>query len=214
LPGPQRRRRRRRGALPVRDEARRLTEPSLRVSADASGSPPTPGAARASRADGSLRSRPRRRTGCALMARCARGLAGGPAAASPRSPRAPTHLQAAADPPAPTTEALSHRVAKWPLSHQTRYSGGMAAAFRTAAFLVAAGSFLAAPSLRAQGIASNADEPREGEEVKGSSHVAEINEIERGFYLSVDYGPNYFIPLKGTGFVALNTDGKAPGTRM
>src|SRR5690242_1621762 len=72
---------------------------------------------------------------------------------------------------------------------------------------------VAAPA-RAQGIASNADEPQAGEEVKGNSHVVDINEVERGFFLSVDYGPNYFLPLRTPGFVVLNADGASPGTRM
>jgi hypothetical protein len=66
----------------------------------------------------------------------------------------------------------------------------------------------------AQGIASNADEARAGEEIKGDTRVAEIDEIERGFFLSVDYGPNYYIPLAQPGFVELNSDGLRPGTRM
>jgi hypothetical protein len=66
----------------------------------------------------------------------------------------------------------------------------------------------------AQGISSNADAPREGEEIKGDTKVAEIDEIERGFYLSVDYGPNYFIPIAEPGFVVLNPDYVRPGTRM
>lgn len=92
----------------------------------------------------------------------------------------------------------------------------MATPRTTAALLVAAGVIATtfAFGARAQGIASNADEPREGEEIKGSSHVAEINEIERGFYLSVDYGPNYFIPINQPNFIKLNSDYLSPGTRM
>lgn len=71
----------------------------------------------------------------------------------------------------------------------------------------------AAPAL-AQGISSNADEPRAGEEIRGDTKVAEIDEIERGFYFSVDYGPNYFIPIQQPGFVVLNPDYVRPGTRM
>lgn len=72
----------------------------------------------------------------------------------------------------------------------------------------------AATPAAAQGIASNADAPRAGEEIKGDTRVAEIDEIERGFYLSVDYGPNYFFPIAQPGFVVLNPDYLRPGTRM
>ncbi len=78
---------------------------------------------------------------------------------------------------------------------------------------VLAAAFASAPAT-AQGIASNADEARAGEEIKGDTKVVEIDEIERGFYLSVDYGPNYFIPLQQPGFVVLNPDYVRPGTRM
>jgi hypothetical protein len=67
---------------------------------------------------------------------------------------------------------------------------------------------------RAQGIASNAEAAREGEEIRGDTKVAIINEIERGFFLSIDYGPNYYIPLSGAGMVSLNEDYLSPGTRM
>ncbi|HEY4220112.1 MAG TPA: adventurous gliding motility protein CglE [Myxococcota bacterium] len=66
----------------------------------------------------------------------------------------------------------------------------------------------------AQGISSNADELQAGEEKKGDTHVIDISEIERGFYLSVDYGANYFIPLKQANFILLNSDYVSPGTRM
>lgn len=75
------------------------------------------------------------------------------------------------------------------------------------------GLLASAPAF-AQGISSNADAPREGEEIKGDTKVVEIDEIERGFYLSVDYGPNYFIPINQPGFVLLNPDYVRPGTRM
>ena len=78
------------------------------------------------------------------------------------------------------------------------------------ALMVVAG----ASGARAQGIASNAEEPRQGEEIKGDTHVVTINEVERGFYLSVDYGPNYFIPLNQPGFIAINPNYALPGTRM
>ena len=80
------------------------------------------------------------------------------------------------------------------------------------AFLATAAVFSAQAS--AQGIASNADELQKDEVGKGSSRVAEIDEIERGLYLSIDYGPNYFIPIKGANFVVLNPDYVRPGTRM
>lgn len=66
----------------------------------------------------------------------------------------------------------------------------------------------------AQGVASNAEAARAGEEIRGDARVAEIDEIERGFYLSVDYGPNYYVPLNQPGFVTLNPDYLRPGTRM
>lgn len=78
---------------------------------------------------------------------------------------------------------------------------------------VLAAPLASAPAL-AQGISSNADEPRAGEEIRGDTKVAEIDEIERGLYLSVDYGPNYFIPIQQPGFVVLNPDYVRPGTRM
>lgn len=81
----------------------------------------------------------------------------------------------------------------------------------TATVLV--GAWVSAPAM-AQGISSNADAPRAGEEIKGDTKVVEIDEIERGFYLSVDYGPNYFIPIQQPGFVVLNPDYVRPGTRM
>src|SRR5687767_2843983 len=79
--------------------------------------------------------------------------------------------------------------------------------------IVLVGAWASAPA-SAQGIASNADEPRAGEEIRGDTKVVEIDEIERGVYLSVDYGPNYFIPIQQPGFVVLNPDYVRPGTRM
>jgi hypothetical protein len=76
------------------------------------------------------------------------------------------------------------------------------------------GTLLGSGGARAQGIASNAEEPRAGEEIKGDTKVAVINEVERGFFLSVDYGPNYYIPLANQGFVSMNQDYLSPGTRM
>lgn len=66
----------------------------------------------------------------------------------------------------------------------------------------------------AQGIASNADAPREGEEVKGDTKVVEIDEVERGVFVSVDYGPAYYLPLDGAGFINLNPTATVPGTRI
>ncbi len=68
---------------------------------------------------------------------------------------------------------------------------------------------LSAPAL-AQGAASNADIAREGEEVKGSSGVAEIHAVVRGLFLSVDVGPNYYLPLEQPGFVVIGTPFSVP----
>lgn len=86
--------------------------------------------------------------------------------------------------------------------------------------VLALGSF---PAL-AQGIQSAADAPQEGEEIKGDTGVAEINEVERGFYVSVDVGPNHYLYLDQPGFVAIGrplfedvarpTSWFSPGTRM
>jgi hypothetical protein len=73
---------------------------------------------------------------------------------------------------------------------------------------------------RAQGLSSNAEEPRAGEEVRGDTKVVVIDEIERGFYLAVDYGPNYYIHFNQPGFVPMNEPpegfpiGTKVGTRM
>ncbi len=66
----------------------------------------------------------------------------------------------------------------------------------------------------AQGIASNAEAPREGEEVKGDTKVVEIDEVERGVFVSVDYGPVYYLPLDGAGMINLNPTATVPGTRL
>jgi hypothetical protein len=76
----------------------------------------------------------------------------------------------------------------------------------------------AAPAL-AQGIPSAADAPREGEEIKGDTGVVEIREVERGLYVSVDAGPNYFLYLTdfvpaNLGFVKLNEGWLEPGQRV
>ncbi len=77
---------------------------------------------------------------------------------------------------------------------------------------------------RAQGIQSAGDAPQEGEEVKGDAGVAEIHEVERGLYVSVDMGPNHYLYLDTPGFVTLGsplfadlarpTTWFSPGTRM
>ena len=53
-----------------------------------------------------------------------------------------------------------------------------------------------------------------GEEVKGNTRVVEIDAVERGFSVSIDYGPNYFFFIDQPGFVKLNQDYVTPGTRM
>lgn len=73
----------------------------------------------------------------------------------------------------------------------------------------------AASPVAAQGLSSNAEEPRAGEEIRGDTRVAEIDEVERGLYLSLDYGPNYYLDLGAqAGFVRLNEGYTHPGTRM
>jgi hypothetical protein len=79
--------------------------------------------------------------------------------------------------------------------------------FSLIAVFVAAGA-------HAQGIASNADAPREGEEVKGDTKVVEIDEVERGVFVSIDYGPAYYLPLDGEGFINLNPTATVPSTRI
>jgi hypothetical protein len=79
--------------------------------------------------------------------------------------------------------------------------------------VLAAAALFVRPAL-AQGIASNADAAREGEEVKGDTRVVDIDEVERGVYVSVDYGPNYYLPLAGAGMVNLNPTSTTPGTRL
>lgn len=77
---------------------------------------------------------------------------------------------------------------------------------------------------RAQGIQSAGDAPQEGEEVKGDAGVAEIREVERGVYVSLDMGPNHYLHLDMPGFVTIGrplfqdiarpTTWFSPGTRM
>lgn len=66
----------------------------------------------------------------------------------------------------------------------------------------------------AQGRSSNAAAPQEGEEMKGDAAVAEIHEVERGLYASVDVGANYYLNLSGASFVNLNEGWVRPGTRL
>jgi hypothetical protein len=66
----------------------------------------------------------------------------------------------------------------------------------------------------AQGIPSAADAPREGEEIRGNTKVAEIREVERGVYVGVNAGMNYYFPIEGAGFVTLNEGWLTPGSRM
>ena len=86
-------------------------------------------------------------------------------------------------------------------------------ALALARFVVVAcglGSF----SVQAQGIASNAEAPREGEEVKGDTKVVEIDEVERGLFVSVDYGATYYLPIGGAGFVDMNPSSTIPASRL
>jgi hypothetical protein len=73
---------------------------------------------------------------------------------------------------------------------------------------------LGSPLAYAQGIASNAEAPREGEEVKGDTKVVDIDEVERGVFVSVDYGPTLYLPLAGAGFVNLNPNTTVPASRL
>ncbi len=102
-------------------------------------------------------------------------------------------------------------------------------ALRRAVGVALAMLFVALPAL-GQGRPSNAEEPREGEEVKGDAAVAEIREVERGFYFSVDAGGNYYLPLGAPdilspyattgvtlapfGFVNVNEGWLSPGQRI
>lgn len=69
-------------------------------------------------------------------------------------------------------------------------------------------------SAQAQGLSSNAEAPREGEEVKGDTRVVDIDEVERGFFVSVDFGPTYYLPMTGAGFVPLNPNANTPASRF
>ncbi|MBM4280961.1 MAG: adventurous gliding motility protein CglE [Deltaproteobacteria bacterium] len=78
---------------------------------------------------------------------------------------------------------------------------------------------LASPMLFAAGAAaqeksSNAETPRAGEEVKGDTRVVEIDEVERGLSVGVDYGPAYYLPGAGAGSVNLNPTSTSPSTRV
>ncbi len=80
--------------------------------------------------------------------------------------------------------------------------------------LLVVACLLLSSGVLAQGMASNAEAPREGEEVKGDTKVVDIDEVERGVFVSVDYGPAYYLPLGGAGFVDQNPTGLVPGTRI
>lgn len=67
-------------------------------------------------------------------------------------------------------------------------------------------------SAHAQGLSSNAEAPREGEEVRGDTKVVDIDEVERGLFVAVDYGVAYYLP--GVGDVNLNPTALEPATRM
>lgn len=73
-------------------------------------------------------------------------------------------------------------------------------------------SLLVSGAATAQGIASNADAPREGEEVRGDTKVVDIDEVERGLSVSVDYGVAYYLP--GVGDLDLNPTAFEPATRV
>ncbi len=74
--------------------------------------------------------------------------------------------------------------------------------------------FLAAQRSAAQEKTSNTEAPRAGEEVKGDTRVVEIDEVERGIFVGVDFGPAYYLPLGGAGNVNLNPTGASPSTRL
>jgi hypothetical protein len=71
-----------------------------------------------------------------------------------------------------------------------------------------------ARGVHAQEKSSNAETPRAGEEVKGDTRVVDIDEVERGLSLGVDYGPAYYLPLEGAGMLNLNPTSTSPSTRM
>lgn len=101
-----------------------------------------------------------------------------------------------------------------PAGGQRWYQRDMRLWSTIAARLVIATGALLSPTLWAQGISSNADAPREGEEVKGDTKVVDIDEVERGVFVSVDYGVAYYIPTPGAGFLDINPTGTVPGTRF
>jgi hypothetical protein len=72
----------------------------------------------------------------------------------------------------------------------------------------------ASPSAVAQEKSSNAEAPRAGEEVKGDTRVVDIDEVERGLSLGVDYGPAFYLPLSGAGMLNLNPTSTSPSTRV
>jgi hypothetical protein len=66
----------------------------------------------------------------------------------------------------------------------------------------------------AQGISSNAEAPRDGEAIVGDTRVIDIDEVERGFFTSLDYGYAYYIPLSQPGFLVLNPTWLTPSPRI
>jgi hypothetical protein len=66
----------------------------------------------------------------------------------------------------------------------------------------------------AQEKSSNVETPRAGEEVKGDTRVVEIDEVERGLSLGVDYGPAYYLPLGQAGSLNLNPTSTSTATRV
>jgi hypothetical protein len=67
------------------------------------------------------------------------------------------------------------------------------------------------PAALAQGLSSNAEAPREGEEVKGDTKVVDIDEVERGVFVSVDYGPGLLHPDAGGRLPRHQPDGHRAG---
>jgi hypothetical protein len=85
---------------------------------------------------------------------------------------------------------------------------------KTALFAVVALMLTVAVPAAAQGLSSNAEAPRAGEEVKGDTRVVEIDEVERGISVGVDYGPAFYLPIDGAGMLNLNPTGTTPSTRV
>jgi hypothetical protein len=84
---------------------------------------------------------------------------------------------------------------------------------KAAIFLIVAQLFVAGGA-GAQEKSSNAETPRAGEEVKGDTRVVDIDEVERGLSVGVDYGPAYYLPASGAGSINLNPTSTSPSTRV